>query len=60
MWDKQISAETKTKIFKTIVRSIMTYGPDVWTTNKHITKINDSRDGPVSYTHLDVYKRQCK
>ena len=35
LWNKQITAETKTKIFKTIVSSIMTYSSDVWTTNKH-------------------------
>ena len=35
LWDKQITAKTKTKIFKTIVRSIMIYGSEVWTTNKH-------------------------
>ena len=35
LWDKQITAETKTKIFKTIVRSIMTYGSEVWTSNKY-------------------------
>ena len=35
LWDKQITAETKTKIFKTVVRNIMTYSSDAWTTNKH-------------------------
>ena len=30
-----IRDRTKTKIFKTIVRSIVTYGSEVWTTNKH-------------------------
>ena len=34
LWDNQITAETKIKIFKTIVKRIMNYGSDVWT-NEH-------------------------
>ena len=52
LWDKKIRTETKTKIFKTIVGIIITYGLEVWTTNKQ------TRTKSVSYTHLDVYKRQ--
>ena len=32
---RMITFSSKIKIFKTIVRSIMTYGSEVWTTNKH-------------------------
>ena len=34
LWDKQIAEEPETRIFKTIGRSIMTYGSEVWTANK--------------------------
>ncbi|XP_047103620.1 uncharacterized protein LOC124722510 [Schistocerca piceifrons] len=32
LWDKHITTDNKIRIFKTIVRSIITYGSEVWTT----------------------------
>ena len=34
LWDRHIKKETKINIYKTIVRSVLTYGTEMWILNK--------------------------
>ena len=36
LWDRHIKKETKINIYKTIVRSVLTYGTETWILNKKI------------------------
>ena len=65
LWSPRITKNNKIRIYKTIVESIGLYGAELWEINKRNKSIRAMELDywrrccrPVSYTHLDVYKRQ--
>lgn len=52
LWDQQIRKETKRKIFNTIIRSIITYGSEVWTLKSQIEK-------RLMATEMDFWRRSA-
>jgi len=53
LWDRHITKHTKTIIFQTIVRSIMTYGAENWILNKKYKN-------KVTATEMEYWRRSCR
>ena len=51
-WLQKIPLERRKRFLKSYIRSKPLYGCEMWTIE------TEERRRPVSYTHLDVYKRQ--
>lgn len=53
LWDKHITTDNKIRIFKTIVRSIITYGSEVWVTKWQLKS-------KLLATEMDFWRRSAR
>lgn len=53
LWDRQITKSNKMRIYNAIVRSIMTYGAEIWVLNKR----NRSK---IRAAEMDFWRRSCR
>ena len=53
LWDRHIQKETKINIYKTIVRSVLTYGTETWILNKKIKS-------KLASTEMDFLRRSSR
>ena len=53
LWDRHIKKETKINIYKTIVRSVLTYGTETWILNKKIKS-------KLASTEMDFLRRSSR
>lgn len=53
LWDKDIRKDTKMRIYKTIVQSVMTYGAEVW----DLSQVNRKK---LLSTEMDFLRRSCR
>lgn len=52
IWNTHITKNTKHKIYNTMVRSIMTYGAEIWVVNKKIK-------GNINAVEMEYWRRCC-